>query len=317
MPKALLLSQAEIIGLLDPDQLLEALAEGFKAITSDPEVVVPPRGELVVPGTGLLLTMPARAPQLHWCTKLVTDFPGNAQKGLPSHLALIVLLHRETGETLALMDGSHITAMRTAGAAVLAAQQLARPDAKVLTILGAGVQGRAHLELMVPRFDFEEIHVWSRDRAKAAELAALDPRARVADDREAAVRRADILCLCTHAHDPLVLAEWVPPGQHISSVGYSPPGGEIDPRIAERHTLCVEARVAFAPPPAGCAELAGADPDKASELGELLLGQRPGRRSPEEVTVYKAMGHAIEDLVTANLVYRNAIAGSVGRFIDI
>jgi ornithine cyclodeaminase/alanine dehydrogenase-like protein (mu-crystallin family) len=186
-----------------------------------------------------------------------------------------------------------------------------------MTILGAGVQGQAHLDLMARHFDLETIFIGSRNRQSAERLASQDPRAVAIDDVEQAVRASDIICLCSHAHDPLILDPWLRPGQHVSSVGYSPPGGELDPVIAANHKLYVEARMAFAPPPAGCAELSGIDPASGVELGEVLLGHRPGRESPEEITVYKAMGHALEDLVVADMVYRNALARSIGQTIEL
>ncbi len=304
MIRPLFLDDAQVVDLLDTGALLDVLADGFRAISAG--ATVPPRGELVVDGAGTLLTMPAHAPGLPIGTKLVTVFPGNTE--MPSHMALIVLMNATTGQTMAVMDGTHITAMRTAGAATLAAGLLARPDSRRLTIIGAGVQGQAHLELLSQRFEFERVLIGSPNRAKAELLAARHPRGEVTDDYEAAVHQSDIVCLCTHADRPVIRADWIRSGQHISSVGYAPPGGELDPAIAASHRLFVEARVAFAPPPAGAAELAGIDPDTAAELGEVLLGKRPGRTSRDDVTIYKAMGHAMEDLVVAAMVYRAALA---------
>lgn len=317
MNKILLLSQTEVVQLLDIDRMLDTLSDGFKAITSGTGVVSPERSELIVEGAGHLLTMQSLAPDHPIGTKLVSVFPGNTRRGIPSHLALIVLIDPDTGETLALMDGTHITKMRTAGAALLAAKMLARPDARVMTILGAGVQGQAHLDLMSRHFDLETIFIGSFNRDSAEKLASRDARATVVDHYDEAVRHSDIICLCSHASHPLILNQWVRPGQHISSVGYSPPGGELDPVISASHKLYVEAKVAFALPPAGCAELAGIDPARGTELGEVLLGRKPGRESSEEVTVYKAMGHPIEDLVVANMIYRNALERSVGRLVEL
>lgn len=313
----LFLDRNEVAANLDGMRLLDVLADGFKAMTSRDGIAAPDRSELVIGDKGRLLTMQAHAASRPVGTKLVSIFPGNAQAGLPSHLALIILVDADTGAPLAVMDGTHITAMRTAGAAVLAAKLLARPDARVMTILGAGVQGHAHLELMTQHFHFETIYIGSRDRASAERLAARDPRAVVTDDDEAAVRRSDIVCLCSDAAEPLIIDAWIKPGQHISSVGYAPPGGELDPAIAASRRLFVETRTAFSAPPAGCAELAGIDPVKGTELGELLLGRRPGRETPRDVTVYKAMGHAIEDLVVADMVYRSAVERGAGHRLTL
>lgn len=316
MPEALLLGREEIVRLLDPEQLPDVLAEGFRAISAG-SATAPARGDLDVGGAGHLLTMPAFVPGQQFSTKLVSIFHGNAAHGLPSHMGLIVLMDPETGAVSALMDAQHITAMRTAGAAALAATLLARPDARTLTILGAGVQGEAHLDLLARQFPLEKILIGSGNRANAAKLAERDPRAVVIDDVEEAVRQSDIVCLCSSSAAPLIRNAWLRPGQHVSSVGWAPPGGELDPEIAAKHSLFVEARMAFAPAPAGCTELAGLDPARGTELGEVLLGRKPGRESAKQVTVYKAMGHAVEDLVVANLVYRAALAQSAGRRIEI
>ena len=312
-----LIKQSEVEELLDMDQLLEVLAAGFRALSSDGEALAPSRGELIVPDAGRLLTMPAHAHGHPLGVKLVTVFPDNPGLGIPSHLALITLMDPETGAAQAIMDGTHITAVRTAGAAALAARLLARPESRVMTILGAGVQGRWHLDIMARHFDLDTIYIGSLYKEDAARLATRDARAVAIDDFEEAVRRSDIVCLCSHADEPLILNSRVEPGQHISSVGYSPPGGELDPAIARGHRVFVESRVAFDPPPAGCAELAGLDRDQGTELGEVLLGSRPGRETADQVTVYKAMGHAIEDLVVANLVYRVARENSRGQLVEL
>jgi len=131
------------------------------------------------------------------------------------------------------------------------------------------------------------------------------------------VRQADVIALTTSAPEPVIRAEWVKPGAHVSSVGYHPPGGELPRELAERGHLFVETRAAFAAPPVGCAELAGLDPEHGTELGELLAGTRPGRRSAEEITVYKAMGHVVEDAVAAELAHRRALERGVGRVVTI
>jgi ornithine cyclodeaminase/alanine dehydrogenase-like protein (mu-crystallin family) len=126
------------------------------------------------------------------------------------------------------------------------------------------------------------------------------------------VRDADIVCLCTDASKPPVLAEWIAPGAHVTSVGYHPPGGELDPALIPRGRLFVETRAAFAPPPVGCWELQGFDPAIGTELGDVILGARSGRESDGEITIYKSMGHAMEDVVTAGLVYAAALAEGAG-----
>lgn len=314
--RVVILGEVEVRRLLDLDGLLDALAEGFRAL-SEQRVVAPPRIGVAVPDAGLVLAMPGWQPGSEVGIKLVSVFEGNERRGIPTHQAVICLFEADTGTPVAVMAGTYITAMRTAGAAALSARVLARPDTRVLAIIGAGTQGRSHLA-MVPRVrPFAEIRIASLHLGDAERLAQLDPRARAVASFEAAVDGADVVCLCTSGRAPVVQVEWLAPGTHLSSVGFAPPGGELDRRIADAGRLFVETRQAFGVPPAGCAELAGLDPAVGTELGEVLLGRLPGRRSATELTVYKAMGHAMEDLVAAHLVYRQARATGVGQSVTL
>ena len=310
----LLLTEAEVLQLLDPDALLDALAESFKALSSG-QVEAPRRVGVSVPSTGFLLAMPAYQQDREVTVKLVSVFDENKRLGIPSHQALICLFDPQTGTPLAIMDGTSITALRTAGAAALATRLLARTDTQVLAIVGAGVQGRSHLRMLSHVRSFSEIRITSRDFAHAKQLAATDSRARAVETAEEAVRGADVVCLCTSSGEPVVSLDWLSPGMHITSVGYAPPGGELDPKVITQGRLFVETRLAFEPPPAGCAELAGLDPSVGTELGEVLLGGSRGRQSPDELTIYKAMGHACEDLAAASLVYHRARQNGAGRTV--
>lgn len=310
------LDAAEVERLLDAESLFAALAEAFKALSRG-DVSVPPRISAEVPDAGFLAAMPGYVPGMAIAVKLVSVFPRNHDRGLPSHQALIALFDPDTGTPLCVMDGTYITAFRTAAAAALSAKLLAREDATVLAIIGAGVQGAAHLRLLPQIRRFSATRVASRDHELARRLAAEQPGARAVESFEKAVRGADVVCLCTHSGEPVVRADWLKAGVHVTSVGYSPPGGELDPQIADRGSLFVEGRVAFNPPPAGCGELTGIDPDTATEIGEVLLGRRPGRRSEDEITVYKSMGHAVEDAAAASIVYQAAVEQGAGRKMRI
>jgi ornithine cyclodeaminase/alanine dehydrogenase-like protein (mu-crystallin family) len=310
------LDAAEVERLLDAESLFAALAEAFKALSSG-DVSVPPRISAEVPDAGFLAAMPGYVPGMAIAVKLVSVFPRNHDRGLPSHQALIALFDPDTGTPLCVMDGTYITAFRTAAAAALSAKLLAREDATVLAIIGAGVQGAAHLRLLPQIRRFSATRVASRDHELARRLAAEQPGARAVESFEKAVRGADVVCLCTHSGEPVVRADWLKGGVHVTSVGYSPPRGELDPQIADRGSLFVEGRVAFNPPPAGCGELTGIDPDTATEIGEVLLGRRPGRRSEDEITVYKSMGHAVEDAAAASIVYQAAVEQGAGRKMRI
>ena len=312
----LLLNEAEVRSLLDPDALLGALAEGFSAQT-DGLVDAPQRTSVTVPGAGFLLTMPAYQQGREVTVKMVSVFAENARLGVPTHQALICLFDPSTGSPLAFMDGNAITALRTAGAAALSTRLLARPHVATLAIVGAGAEGEAHLALLPRVRPFTEIRIASRHRAHAERLVAQDVRARVVETAEEAVRGADVVCLCTDASTPVINRDWLASGTHVTSVGYAPPGSELDPRLLSDSYLAVETRLAFEPAPVGCVELAGLDASMGAELGEILLGQRRGRQSDDEITVYKAMGHASEDMAAASLIYRRAQREGAGRTIAL
>ena len=165
--------------------------------------------------------------------------------------------------------------------------------------------------------DFREVRIASRDRAQAERLAAEHPGAKVADSFEAAVRGADVVCCCTDAGAPVLDADWLQPGAHVTSVGASARGPELPPDVVRMGLLCVESRIAFQPHPAGAHELQGMDPEVAVELGEVLSGTRPGRTSEDELTVYKSMGHAVEDAAAARLVCDRAIAENAGQVVEL
>jgi len=307
----LYLSRADVERLLNVDAMLDALAAALAAFSSG-TTSVPPRIAARVPDRGLLGAMVGYLPGAGLEAKLVSVFPKNHERGQPSHQALIALVDEADGTPLALMDGTYITAIRTGGAAAVAARELARTDAKVLAILGAGVQGHSHLDTFRRVRDFSEIRVASRDTAKATTLAARHPRARVASSFEDAVRGADVVACCTDAREPVVRREWLKAGAHVSSVGGSF-GPELDPATLAEGRVFVEWRgAATNAPPAGAWELQGFDAERVTEVGEVISGARTGRQSPNDLTVYKSTGHAVEDAAAARLVYDRARAEGVG-----
>jgi ornithine cyclodeaminase/alanine dehydrogenase-like protein (mu-crystallin family) len=298
----LILNRTEVEALLDPHALLAALRDGFTALSRG-EVNAPHRNELPMPGGAFLLGMPGRLREGHMTVKVVTVYESNRE--LPTHLATIGLYDPATGACRAFMDGTYITAIRTSAAAAVAADQLAREDARTLAIIGAGVQGEHHLKTFPLVRHFDEIRISSLIGDDAHRLAALHPRAYAVDDPETAVRGADVVALATHAAQPVIAPEWIAPGTHVSSVGYHPPDGELPRALLDRATLFVETLEAFEPPPVGCAELQG-------RTGAHVLGDGRGRTSADEITVYKAMGHVMEDIVAAELVYARAVEGGHG-----
>jgi ornithine cyclodeaminase/alanine dehydrogenase-like protein (mu-crystallin family) len=314
----ILLSQAEVRELLDLDLLVDALAEAHRELSAG-QASMPPRVAALVPEREALLgAMPAFLPSAGLACKLVTLFPQNRDR--ETHQAVICVFDPENGTPVALMDGTYITATRTAAGSALATRLLAREDARVLAIVGAGVQARSHARALPRVRDFAEIRIVSREVSKAEALAGeLGPRARAVSSYEEAVRGADVVATTTHAREPVVRREWLSPGAHVNSVGLNPAGSELDSAIVADALLVVESREsALAPPPAGAPELVGVDPGHVhAELGELVAGVRPGRTSPEQVTLYKSVGVAVQDVAAAALVLAAAQERSVGRVIEL
>jgi ornithine cyclodeaminase/alanine dehydrogenase-like protein (mu-crystallin family) len=307
----LYLSRAEVERLLDIDAMLDALGKAL-IVFSAGKTSVPPRIGARVGDRGLVAAMPGYVPGVAAEVKLVSVFPDNHHHGLPSHQGVIIVFDEENGAPLALMDGTYITAIRTGGTAAVAARLLARDDASVLAILGAGVQGGSHLETFPRIRNFKEIRIASRDRRNAEALAARHPRALAVDSFEDAVRGADVVACCTDAREPILRAEWLKPGAHVSSVGGTF-GPELDAATIAAGRVFVEWRgAATNAPPAGAVELQGLDAGTLTEIGEVLAGTRPGRQSRDEITVYKSTGHAVEDAATSRLVYDRAKAEGAG-----
>jgi ornithine cyclodeaminase/thiomorpholine-carboxylate dehydrogenase len=298
----LILNREEVEALLDLDDLLAGLKRGFQQL-ADGEVAAPHRNALTTPD-GFLLGMPGRIDG-HMTVKVVTVY----EQHDPSHLATIGLYDPRTGACRAFMDGTYITAIRTSAAAAVATDILARRDARTLALIGAGVQGEHHLRTFPLVRDFEEIRISSLYPEDAHRLAALHPRAHAVDDPAAAVRGADVVALATHSPHPVIDPEWIAPGTHVSSVGYHPPDGELPRTLLDKASLFVETLEAFEPPPVGCAEL-----DTPREATVIARGER---QNEHEITVYKAMGHVMEDIVAAELVYARARETGRGTAISL
>jgi alanine dehydrogenase len=294
----LVLSRSEVEELLDLDALLDALAAAHAELSAGKASLVPRMGAFAG-DTGILGAMPAYAPSAGLGCKLVTLFPGNRDR--PTHQALIALFDPATGTPVALMDGTYITAMRTGAAAALAARLLARPDARVLAILGTGVQSRSAQEMFARARDFAEVRVAGRG------------------EFEDAVRGADVVHATTASPEPVVRFDWLSPGAHVGSVGYGAGGSELDPAIVERaDVVVVEQRdSAFAPLPAGAPELESRGRDGVVELGEIITGTAVGRSSGEQITLYKSVGVAVQDLAAAALVLAAARERGAGQEIEL
>ncbi len=237
--------------------------------------------------------------------KLVTFYPGNAARGLPTHLAMIMLFRPETGEPLAVMDGRLITEMRTAAASAVATRALARPDAAVLAILGTGLQARIHAEALPLVRPFREIRIWGRNPDRAAALAA-EVGAVAMRGAEETVRGADVVVTATSATEPILRGEWLSPGSHVNAVGWrGPKGRELDDAAMRGAFVVADSREAVMRE-AGDVLLAGVAVD--AEIGEVLAGTKC---APEGArTVFESVGIAAEDMAAAALAYQRLQARS-------
>ncbi|HET7676218.1 MAG TPA: ornithine cyclodeaminase family protein [Candidatus Limnocylindrales bacterium] len=327
----LVLGRAEVEALLEPEMLLAALSDAFVALSRG-EVSMPPRVAALVPEhDGWLGGMLAHLPPAGVLgAKLVSLYPRNAALDIETHHAIVLVFDERTGVPTALLDGGSITALRTAGASALATRLLAREDARVLAVLGTGVQARSHLAAVSRVRDFSEIRVWGRQteraRAFAREAAtSLGREVRAVSDLAEACRGADVVCAATHAAEPVVLRELLAPGTHVTSVGYNSAGREVDGETVRDAHVIVESRAAvLADFPSGSNDLRWPirdglvlDGDAYSELGEVIDGRAAGRRDAGELTLYKSVGVAVEDAAAAGLALREAERRGIGRRVEL
>jgi ornithine cyclodeaminase/alanine dehydrogenase-like protein (mu-crystallin family) len=311
----LVLSKRDVEGMLAVPAMLDALEAGFRAYSTG-EASVPPRTAARAP-LGLLGAMPGWVAKRGFALKAVSVFPDNGALGLPTHQGVITLFDERDGSLLSVMDGEHITAMRTGGGAAVSVRVLARSDAKTLAILGAGVQGRSHLASVPLVRDFATIRICSRDADRATALAATDSRCVVIPSFEAAIRGADVVCCCTDARAPITQYGWFDPGTHITSVGGTF-GHEIDAETVRLANVFVEWKgAAQNAPPAGAHELQGRDAATITEVGEVIAGVKPGRQTVDEITLYKSTGSGFEDAVVARVVYDAAVAAGLGTEVAL
>jgi ornithine cyclodeaminase/alanine dehydrogenase-like protein (mu-crystallin family) len=325
----LVLSRSDVEDLLDVDQLVDALAPAMADLSAN-RASMPPRGAAQVPEhDGMLAAMPAFLPSRQaLTTKLVSLFPHNRDR--PTHQALICCFDPQNGTPVALMDGTYVTATRTAAGSALATRYLARNDARVLAIIGTGVQARAHGRALGSRAGIETVLVTGRDTASAERLADELTESGIAAESvgavEDAVREADVVCATTHAEAPVVQRSWLRPGTHINSVGYNAAGqGEVDGHIIRDSMLVVESRQAvLAAPPSGAVELHRAIESGLvtadhihAEIGEIVSGEATGRVNADELTLYKSVGVAVQDAAAAALILAAATRTNAGTHIEL
>jgi alanine dehydrogenase len=318
-----LIGPDDVRRLLPMPECIELMADALAALGRG-EALQPLRTVVTLPDArGALYVMPAwSADPPALAVKLVSVFPGNHARGLPSHQGVVALFDAADGSLRALLDGAAVTAVRTAAVSGLATRLLARDDAADLAILGSGVQAASHLEAMRCVRAVRRVRVWSptpaHREAFAREQAArhgIDVAA--VADAERAVAGADIVCTVTGAADPVLHGEWLAPGAHVNAVGASSPRTrELDGAAVAAARLFVDRRES-ALAEAGDVLLARAEGALAAdtpltELADVLLGAAPGRRHAGEITIFKSLGLAVEDAAAAARILANAGAGPDG-----
>ena len=316
----LILNRREVDELLDVDALVDALAGAMDDLSAG-RVSMPPRTFAMVGDRGLLAAMPAYVGSSELlAAKLVLVFPGNASRDLETHQAIVAVFDAETGAPVALLDGAAITATRTACGSALATRLLARSDARVLAIIGSGVQARTHAHAVTRVRDIERILVAGRNAERLAAFAS-EIGAEVAPPDEA-VAAADVVCVCTSATKPVLLRRWLQPGTHVNAVGFAP-GPELEPEVFGDALVVVETRsAAIGEHPNGSVDITTAiergllDRDSVSEVGELVAGTRPGRTDDEQITVYRSVGVAVQDATSAGIVLEAARRSGAGTYVE-
>jgi alanine dehydrogenase len=311
--------------LLDVDALISAVADAMVDLSAG-RASLPPRIAARVEHAGLLATMPAYSPSVGvLAAKLLTVYLDNGAAGLPVHQAAIAVFDPGTGRMLALVDGDLLTAARTAACSALSVRHLARPDARVLAVLGTGPQAREHARFAARVHEFADVRIGGRDTEKTAALAGalatggLPARATTI---AGAIADADVICAATSTIEPIVRRGDVRPGTHIASVGYIPDGREVDADLLRDALVVVEHRATSLQPfPAGSNDLAelvdrgDLRPERVVEVGDLVAGRHPGREDATQVTVFKSVGVAVQDAAAAATVL--AAAEHVGAGVDV
>jgi ornithine cyclodeaminase/alanine dehydrogenase-like protein (mu-crystallin family) len=318
----LVLNQQEVERLLDMEGCIEAMADALASLARG-AVHVPLRF-LVNPENepSLIGLMPAHragdAPL--YSLKTVCVFPDNPQRGLDAHQGTVTLFDGITGEVRALMNASAITAIRTAAVSAVATRLLAREDARELGVLGAGVQARSHLEALRLVRNFERVRIFSPTAEHAQSLAA-EAGAEAVETAEEAVRGADVVVTATSSVEPVLQRDWLQAGAHVNAVGGRPPMmRELDIATIADSAFFVDRREsaeaeAFDYRDALEAGAIGPDHIRA-EIGEVLIGQKPGRSAPDELTVFRSLGLAVEDLAAAEYVVRRARETGAGTEVE-
>lgn len=323
----IVLTASQLEALVDRSATERAVAEIFVEIARGAADQPPPTSMKTDAGTGRYVLMSALSEATGTAAvKLLADVPDNAARGLPTQRSMITVLDRELGSPVALLHGGVPTRVRTAAASAVATRALAREDSRVLGLVGAGGLAREHLEALRGVRDWDRLVIWSRTRERAAALAdslewsgGID----VVDSCESVFERADTICTLTPSVSPIVRGEWLRPGQHLNVVGARPRADEreVDALTMSRSSVWVD-DLATARSKSGDLMLAVAEgalslDDVVGTLGEVLAGVRPGRTSPQQITLFDSVGVGAQDLAIADLLVREARSRGVGIELDL
>jgi len=327
--KALLLTEKDIHQLLSIDEVMEAVESAFKEKGLS-RVQLPPKPYLFYSKyNGDLRVMPSYLEEFDIsAVKIVNVHPNNPVKyKLPSVMAMVILVDPKNGEPLAIMGGTWITAMRTGAAGGVAAKYLARAGSRVIGMVGAGVQARTQLiALKEVLKKIEEVRVTdiikaSREKYAEEMSEKLGLNVRAVNNVKETVRGADVAVTVTPTQVPIVKSEWIGPGTHINAIGADAPGKEeLDPELLKRAKIVIDDWEQASHSGEINVPLAEGIIIKENiwgEIGEIVAGLKPGRTSPDEITVFDSTGLAIQDAVTANLAYKKALAKSLRAYIDL
>jgi ornithine cyclodeaminase/alanine dehydrogenase-like protein (mu-crystallin family) len=313
----LVLSEEQVRDLLDMGSCIVAMEDALTRLAHD-EIHNPLRFVVRPPSPALLGLMPAYrgGGSPLFSLKEIVVAPANSSLGLDPHQGAVLLHDGVTGVLQAVLNASAITEIRTAAVSAAATKLLARPGSRTVAVLGSGVQGRAHVQAMQSVLGEPEIRIWSRNPAHA-EALALECHGVVAASVEDALEGAEVVCTTTAAREPIVHHEWIAPGTHVNAVGSSvPTARELDTATVAACSLFVDRRESTLSEAGdylfAAAEGAIGPEHIRAELGEVLTGAHVGRSSPEELTVFKSLGLAAEDLAAAELCVQRARALGVG-----
>ena len=324
----LILNHTEVETLLPMNECIDVMEEAFIALARD-EFAQPLR-TIVRPHNvkGVMALMPSYrgGEQPMFGLKAICVFPGNAAMGIDAHQGGVILFDGTTGEVRLIANASAITAIRTAAVSGLATRALANAGASELALIGAGVQARYHLPAIACVRNLKRVRVAAKNFASAQKFSEEFARnfpfpIEAVPSAEAAVRDADIIVTATNAREPVIKREWISAGAHVNAIGtFSPKAREIDSATMAAAVLFTDRRESLFTE-AGDYLLAAADgliteDSLAAELGEVLTGKHPGRTSRDEITLFKSLGLAIEDLAAAAHLYRKASQSSGARWID-